>query len=848
MSFTHLLWVAGFCGFIVWLSRKTALAGWRLMAVVLCRVLSILAVSWALWAIPKPRIQHIPRQVVYVVDESSSMDATQRRWISRRIASLEGVRPQNTSRAVIAFGATAQTVVAPGRDRLSDPESLERLLSTAAVNRKETSLEAGLLEAATTLPSASGSIVLFSDGRETSGDIRSVLPYLRRIGWPVFPEPVPVTQGRAATLWDQMVAPPVIRQGSPVAVSCVVFGGTTHPQRGELVFSLQGVPVKRQPVIVNPGWQVLTVSVPAIGRGTMAFGVTLNISSEKFSEQKLGYTEVEGPPQLLFVTDEVAALPALAASLKQKEIAIEVIRPQELPGDMEKLSGYDAVLLFNAPKSQISAEQASALRAYVESYGGGLLTVGLGGDLAQELAHPAPLDSLLPVSFEPKGLKESKRRVCMVMLIDRSASMLGPRMAATKRAAIELVKQLSPEDLVGIFAFDTQPYVVAEVQPASQVTSWIVEKLVTLRSSGGTDIFPALTTASNRLDLTGATIKHIVLLSDGNTPFHEQAYTALVKKFKLDGITVSTIGVGSAFINTDYMQWLAGSTGGTFYTLDNLNDLPRLIAQDTEKTLSRLPFAEGSFRPKRSPAGEWFAEVSDWPVLRGYLTATAKSSAQVDLTVNGGEGDDPLLARWAVGKGRVASFTSDASPRWSPDWIRWEGFQPTWAQIIHWVMRPRISEEVFVWVDERQGIQQLMVEAGLEDPHGQLISADGNTRIPIPLIKAGSATWSASLEHISSGWYQLNLESTQQKIPVSVKRWVQVGNVSTTQEIPGQPPRQEMLEQIAHGSGGSYAIADRAFVPPTIAATVFEPIGVWWLPLTIILLLVDVTLRGSSML
>src|SRR3989338_2741219 len=100
--------------------------------------------------------------------------------------------------------------------------------------------------------------------------------------------------------------------------------------------------------------------------------------------------------------------------------------------------------------------------------------VGLGGEIAQEISTPSPIDALLPVQFEPKGLQESKRRICIIMLIDRSASMMGPRIAATKRAAVALINQLYAEDLVGVLAFDTQPYVLVEVQQAGLVSTQLV--------------------------------------------------------------------------------------------------------------------------------------------------------------------------------------------------------------------------------------------------------------------------------------------------------------------------------------------------------------------------------------
>ena len=849
---------------VLWLGRRVPLVGWRKHFVIGCRLAAVGAVCMALWGPPFRRTRALPARVMYLVDGSASIDAAQRSWIARRIASLESMRPVQIERAVIAFGHDAQMIHPFSSTPLTNPDELERTLADVPLARDQTNLEAALLSALGASALAQrGSLILLSDGRETSGDAGGIVSALRGIGLRVFPATPPVGE-HATSVWESLSAPPVVQRGSPVAMQLVIFNGASGAKRGEVTVALQGVSVKRQRVTVRPGWQVLGVSVPAIGRGTMTLDVRLAIPEDNLAESRRVYTEVAGPPQILFVSDHTAALPALATALKRREMDIAVARQVDLPSDAARLLDYDAVLLFNIPKSSLTTAQASALQTYVETAGGGLLTVGLGGDLAQEITTLSPIDALLPVHFEPKGLQEAKRRVCMVLLIDRSASMLGPRIAATKRAAVELVKQLSPEDLVGVLAFDTQPYVIAEIQSAGQVSARLVEKLVKLRSSGGTDVYPALTAASDRLELTGATLKHIILLSDGNTPFAEEAYRALVKSFRQHGTTVSTIGIGSAFINTDYLRWLAQSTGGTFYQLRQLEELPALIARDTQRELGRLPFAEGYFQPSRAPTSDWFAETTGWPSLRGYLTTTAKPGARVDLTVNGGEGDDPLLARWSVGLGRVASFLSDAQPRWCPEWIRWPAFESTWAQVIRWVMRPRLMEEVFVWVDDHEQPAQVVLEGNLRNPRAELITPDGTHRLPLSLVQTGPWRWHASLEQVASGWYQLALESfnliTSQgsasaaggsearDVPQFAKRWIQIGSPPSAQELSGQPPNQALLRRIAGVTSGTYNMPDRAFVPPTTPVTTTEPPLGWWLPLAILTLLIDIALRGSSML
>ncbi|MBI3322023.1 MAG: VWA domain-containing protein [Candidatus Omnitrophica bacterium] len=860
MWLAPMVWIAAVAA-VLSRSRRIPLSGWRKWTVIGCRVVAVSALCAALLGISRRYRHASPRCLLYLVDASASIDESQRAWIARRIASLEALRHASMERAVVAFGADTRLLVPLGRDPLTDPEAIARQLAQPGVRPDQTNLETGLLSLVGWLPpDRRCGVVLLSDGQETAGHVTRVLAFVRRFGLEVFPAPPP-TFSRVHTVWEQLSVPPVVQRGAPVVIQAVVLNGSAHTKSGLMTVALQGVPVKRQRVAVRPGWQVFSLSIPAIGRGTMALEVRLAIPEEGLDETRSAYTDVEGPPKLLLVTDRAGPLPLLAAALKRREIDIALARSDELPTEANRFIDDDAVMLFNLPKSQLSPDRVGALRAYVETLGGGLVTIGLGGDLAHETTTPSPLDPLLPVTFEPKGLQESTRRVCMILLIDRSASMFGPRIAATKRAAVELVTQLAPEDLVGVLAFDTQPYVVAEVQPAGQVTAKLVDTLVRLRSTGGTDVYPALVASAKRLELTGATLKHLILLSDGNTPVEPQAYRALLDSFRLSGTTVTTIGIGAAFVNTEYLEWLAKSTGGTFYPMRNLNELPRLIARDVQQQMGRLPFTEGRFRPTKTPTTDWFAETEDWPALRGYLTATAKSGARVDLTVNGGEGEDPLLARWTVGRGRVVSFLSDAQARWSPEWIRWPGFEGAWAQVVRWAMRPRLTEELFVRIDESGDEPQLILEGVLHDPQATLIAAGSGEAIPLSLVQTGSWRWRATLAQVPSGWHQLALESHPPASPsvgergaapdrstVLATRWVQIGTPPSTKELAGQPPRESVLRQIARSTSGAYDEPDRVLLPPTTTVQGTAPLLAWWLPLAILALLVDVALRGSTML
>src|SRR3989338_3731157 len=144
--------------------------------------------------------------------------------------------------------------------------------------------------------------------------------------------------------------------------------------------------------------------------------------------------------------------------------------------------------------------------------------------------------------------------------------------------------------------------------------------------------------------------------------------------------------------------------------------------------------------------------------LRGFFTTTAKPEALVDVTVEADAGRDPLLARWAVGQGRVAVFTSDADTRWSPDWIRWPGFDGWWAQVARWAMRPRLSEEPFAGIGESRGGPQLMLEGQLQDPDAELIAPEQTQAQALSLVPTGPRRWQAPLDQVPGGWDQLTMK------------------------------------------------------------------------------------------
>jgi hypothetical protein len=65
-----------------------------------------------------------------------------------------------------------------------------------------------------------------------------------------------------------------------------------------------------------------------------------------------------------------------------------------------------------------------------------------------------------------------------------------------------------------------------------------------------------------------------------------------------------------------------------------------------------------------------------------------KPTAQIPLELGPG---DPLLATWQRGLGRATAWTSDATTRWSNDWISWDGFVDFWGRLVRDVLPPSLD-------------------------------------------------------------------------------------------------------------------------------------------------------------
>lgn len=143
--------------------------------------------------------------------------------------------------------------------------------------------------------------------------------------------------------------------------------------------------------------------------------------------------------------------------------------------------------------------------------------LGSGGDIDLDRsieAFAAPGGGAVPVVHQPEHLRETgwqQHRTGLCLLVDRSGSMSGDRLATAAVAAAATLNRV-PED-TSVVCF-SENAVVVKSQDGQRPVDDVVADVLALRGFGVTDLGLALRTASSQLSRSPAARRVAVLLSD----------------------------------------------------------------------------------------------------------------------------------------------------------------------------------------------------------------------------------------------------------------------------------------------------------------------------------------------
>ncbi len=446
------------------------------------------------------------------------------------------------------------------------------------------------------------------------------------------------------------------------------------------------------------------------------------------------------------------------------------------------LSNFDCLILANVPYDDFTEDQAEVIRTQVYDQGCGLIMLGGPDSFGPGGYQQTPIEAALPVECEIKA-KKAMGKGGLVLIMHASEMADGNKWQ--KEMAKLAIQRLNASDMVGVVDYGFLGGQVNWQLPFEVIGDRKQElygKVDKMNPGDMPDFDPFLQAAADTLSdpKHNLTVKHCILISDGDPNFSNQA---ALKKMTDNGITCTTIGVATHGVNEDTkMKLIANSTKdangnpGNFHKPATGKDLPAIYIKETRKISQSFLF-DREFKPelrlKGPPTDGLTKEI---PSLYGFVRTTNKQSPTQNMWIEGPkdaqapEQEFPILATWRYGLGKSVAFTSDArddAKGWGRAWAREGLSQKFWENVINWAMREAESGELAVTTRYVDGKVRVVVTAEnqMKDKNGRPLPLAGMTlrggvstpNKPLPGDKVPTVTFKPN----KSGYYEAEFDATE---------------------------------------------------------------------------------------
>jgi len=744
--------------------------------------------------------------VIFVVDVSPSMDRptgmledvgeipadlSGRRVldvVKRAVDAAAARRGPDDLVGIVAFGEQSAAIVTPTRSRELD-------WTTALPLGEGTNIEGALRLARAMLPpDAAGRLVLISDGVETSGD--ALLAARQTAGARVEEGASRGTRG-VVQVWtlpveyevkdevyvESVDAPP--RSAAQSTVSVRVSIVSTGPATGTLRLQDNDRAIDLSPGEAGDGRRVELAG----GRNTIVLDVPLDegrvhrfraiyepdttteessrtvVAGDTLTQNNAaeGFTITPGAGWVLHLDGvNSGGGTTLSSTLREAGLKVDTFRPEEAPGDILTLQGYDLVILENVPADGLSSEKQRALVSLVRDLGSGLVMVGGPESFGAGGWRGSEIEPMLPVLLDLPD-KVVVPEVAIMLVLDNSGSMNFHVMGSTRsqqqianEAAALAIRSLDKRDLLGVITFNNGYSTLIPLGPNKDPAA-NADLVRGISAGGGTDALPAMEEGFRQLMAMEAKNRLMIVMSDGRSQNAELLPEAAAR-FAASGVRVSAISVGDrADLST--MAAIASRGNGESYEVINPNVLPKVFMRAVRVVRSPL-VREQPFVPRVVTGGSsLLAGVPAIGELGGLSLTQARREPTVINALATEEGE-PVLAHWQVELGQVAAFTSDAG-RWAAEWIKTPSYRRFWTQVARSMSRvDMVGRGIESRAEAADGRLKLRLDssgtAGVPrdglDVAGTVYAPDGTSR-EVRLKQTGPGVYEADVAAGSSGTY-----------------------------------------------------------------------------------------------
>lgn len=598
------------------------------------------------------------QQAVWILADASASARGMQDQMTQSVRTALENKDASVNAGVIAFGGNAMVEKPLAQDGTYNGV-------TTAVDAQASDLSSALTLASALLPEdAQGRIVVLSDG--ATEDVRAAAQQLAARGVTVDFQSFSGDALPDAQI-SQLNVPSRVYQGQSFTVTVQVTAN--HDTAGTLVLYQNRTPASSREVTLRRGDNTFTFRDTAADTGVVTYEAQLISEGDSCAQNDSmgGYVYVQGAPKLLLVEGRQGEGSEMAAMLSAAAMQYETVLPAQLPYDAEQLRQYDGVVLVNVDYDAADEEQWAALDSAVRVLGRGLTVIG--GDSSYALGgyRGSRLEDMLPVTIDVRN-KLDLPSLALMLVIDKSGSMTDgmfgtTRLELAKEAAMRAAEVLTPNDQVGVIAFDDAAKWVVNLQKAEDVEA-IQNQIGTIRPGGGTAFFTALYEATYALMNAQAQQKHIIFLTDGEAG--DTGYLQLCDIMQQNDITLTTVAVGSG-ADQATLRTLAQQGGGRAYAANEFDNLPKIFTKETY-LVSGSYVQNRTFTPVITEQSA-LTDFEGFPRLSGYLAATEKSLATVSLM---SDREDPILAWWQYGAGRVVAFMADSRGAWTSEFLQWD--------------------------------------------------------------------------------------------------------------------------------------------------------------------------------
>lgn len=195
------------------------------------------------------------------------------------------------------------------------------------------------------------------------------------------------------------------------------------------------------------------------------------------------------------------------------------------------------------------------------------------------------------VGLDGFKLEREKQRspVNLAIVLDKSGSMQGKKIEQARKAAIDAIGLLGPNDIVSVVTYDSTVNVLV---PSTKLTdpSSVITKIQSITPGGNTALFAGVSkgAAEVRKFLDREHVNRVILLSDGlanEGPSSPGELAALGASLVKENISVTTLGLGLGY-NEDLMTQLALKSGGNHHFVEDATQLVAVFRGEFDDVLS----------------------------------------------------------------------------------------------------------------------------------------------------------------------------------------------------------------------------------------------------------------------